>query len=102
MANFARQTLSSVDAWMKPADEKQEKAELVKPVVKKVGAKKVVPVEKVKTKAKPTKSATKPKLRKDKHLDASTIEDDGLPTLNKVLEAYAKTTGPRGKVGEIN
>jgi hypothetical protein len=25
-----------------------------------------------------------------------------LPTLNKVLEAYAKSTGPRGKVGEIN
>ncbi|MEY4954964.1 MAG: hypothetical protein RI981_1049, partial [Bacteroidota bacterium] len=41
-------------------------------------------------------------VKKGKHLDASTIEDDGLPTLNKVLEAYAKTTGPRGKVGEIN
>jgi hypothetical protein len=25
-----------------------------------------------------------------------------LPTLNKVLEAYAKSTGSRGKVGEIN
>jgi cell division initiation protein len=31
-----------------------------------------------------------------------TVSDDGLPTLNKVLEAYAKSTGPRGKVGEIN
>jgi hypothetical protein len=30
------------------------------------------------------------------------IQDDGLPTLNKVLEAYAKSTGPRGKVGDIN
>jgi hypothetical protein len=30
------------------------------------------------------------------------IQDDGLPTLNKVLEAYAKSTGPRGKIGDIN
>jgi hypothetical protein len=25
-----------------------------------------------------------------------------LPTLNKVLEAYAKSNGPKGKIGEIN
>jgi hypothetical protein len=31
-----------------------------------------------------------------------TVSDEGLPTLNKVLEAYAKSSGPRGKVGEIN
>lgn len=28
--------------------------------------------------------------------------DDGLPTLNKVLAAYAKSTGPKGKIGDIN
>ena len=42
------------------------------------------------------KRGPKPKVSLD------TITDDGLPTLNKVLEDYAKSTGPRGKVGEIN
>jgi hypothetical protein len=42
------------------------------------------------------KRGPKPKITLD------TVTDDGLPTLNKVLEAYAKSTGPRGKVGEIN
>ena len=49
-----------------------------------------------------TKAKKMTSTKKEKHLDVATIEDDGLPTLNKVLEAYAKTTGPRGKVGEIN
>ena len=30
------------------------------------------------------------------------VGDDGLPTLNKVLAAYAKSTGPKGKIGDIN
>ena len=47
--------------------------------------------------AKPAaKRGPKPKITLE------TVSDDGLPTLNKVLEAYAKSTGPRGKVGEIN
>lgn len=38
------------------------------------------------------------------HSDLSTENrgDDGLPTLNKVLAAYAKSTGPKGKIGDIN
>jgi cell division initiation protein len=44
----------------------------------------------------PAKRGPKPKITLE------TVSDDGLPTLNKVLEAYAKSTGPRGKVGEIN
>jgi hypothetical protein len=59
----------------------------------------VKPVAKPVAKAK-EKPAPKPK--KANHLDVRTIEDDGLPTLNKVLEAYAKSSGPRGKVGDIN
>ena len=98
LANFARQTLSSVEAWSKP---EEVKLELSKPAVKKVAPVKKS-VAKAKPAAKPAKSVKKPAVKKGKHLDASTIEDDGLPTLNKVLEAYAKTTGPRGKVGEIN
>ena len=94
LANFARQTLTSVEAWSKL---EVVKAEPVKPV-----AKKVAPAKKVVAKAKPEKAVKKQPAKKGKHLDVATIEDDGLPTLNKVLEAYAKTTGPRGKVGEIN
>ena len=98
LANFARQTLSSVEAWSKPEEVKPEPSKLV--------VKKASPVKKSVSKAKPAttpaKPVKKPAVKKGKHLDASTIEDDGLPTLNKVLEAYAKTTGPRGKVGEIN
>jgi len=93
LSNFAQQTMRSIESWAKPIEEKQAIALPKKPSVK-AQPKKAVVV----TKAKPTKSPTK----KGKHLDASTIEDDGLPTLNKVLEAYAKTTGPRGQVGEIN
>ncbi len=97
LANFARQTLTSVEAWSKFEEVKEVKVVTVKPAIKKAApAKKalVKPVPKTTVKKQPTK--------KGKHLDAATIEDDGLPTLNKVLEAYAKTTGPRGKVGEIN
>lgn len=66
-----------------------------KPTVKSVA--KRGPKPKVKSDAKPaTKRGPKPKIS----LEA--VSDDGLPTLNKVLEAYAKSTGPRGKVGEIN
>lgn len=93
LANFAQQTMRSIESWAKPIEEKQAIALPKKPSVKAQPKKAVVA-----TKAKPTKLPTK----KGKHLDVSTIEDDGLPTLNKVLEAYAKTTGPRGQVGEIN
>ena len=77
---------------------------------------KAKPVIKAKPKATPAKRGPKPKAKpliaqttkpaakrgpKPKvSLDA--VTDDGLPTLNKVLEAYAKSSGPRGKVGEIN
>jgi hypothetical protein len=51
-----------------------------------------------------TKTATKPAAKRGPKpkISIDTITDDGLPTLNKVLEAYAKSSGPRGKVGEIN
>jgi cell division initiation protein len=97
LANFARQTLTSVEAWSTLEEVKVVKEVPVKPV-----AKKAVPAKKVVAKAKPAKTVKKQPVKKGKHLDVATIEDDGLPTLNKVLEAYAKTTGPRGKVGEIN
>ncbi|MEY4987213.1 MAG: hypothetical protein RL567_992 [Bacteroidota bacterium] len=97
LANFARQTLTSVEAWSKLAEVKEVKVVTVKPAIKKAA-----PAKKAVVKPAPKTTVKKQPTKKGKHLDAATIEDDGLPTLNKVLEAYAKTTGPRGKVGEIN
>ncbi|MHA8052464.1 DivIVA domain-containing protein [Aquirufa sp. OSTEICH-129A] len=54
---------------------------------------------------KPTKKTTVKKAAptKKKVVDPSNLSpDDSLPTLNKVLEAYAKSSGPQGKIGEIN
>jgi hypothetical protein len=71
----------------------------VKPVAKKATKKATNSVTKpvAKSAAKPAvKRGPKPKITLE------TVSDEGLPTLNKVLEAYAKSSGPRGKVGEIN
>ena len=77
---------------------------------------KAKPVIKAKPMAAPAKRGPKPKAKppvaqttkpaakrgpKPK-VSLDTVTDDGLPTLNRVLEAYAKSSGPRGKVGEIN
>jgi hypothetical protein len=45
--------------------------------------------------------ATKNQIKKTE-FSAENGGDDGLPTLNKVLAAYAKSTGPKGKIGDIN
>ncbi len=116
MLDLAQQTMDSLGKWKKevPSTEEKKKEVVAKPsvaakVVKtapktaKSGAKVAKPGTKVaKTAAKVVKPTPKKKPAKSARLDASTIEDDGLPTLNKVLEAYAKSSGPRGKVGEIN
>ncbi len=108
LANFAQQTLLSVAAWSKPIENKKPdlpKESALKPVNKVEKGKSVTkksptaPVKSNSAKPKPKKASTS---KQEKHLNVATIEDDGLPTLNKVLEAYAKTTGPRGKVGKIN
>ncbi|CAM4128667.1 hypothetical protein EWU23_02630 [Cytophagaceae bacterium 50C-KIRBA] len=40
---------------------------------------------------------------KKKAIDPTQLNpDDSLPTLNKVLEAYAKSSGPQGKIGDLN
>jgi len=100
-------------AKAKPAA--KPKAAKAKPAAKPKVAK-AKPAAKPKTTAAPAKRGPKPKSKppvaqttkpaakrgpKPK-VSLDTITDDGLPTLNKVLEAYAKSTGPRGKVGEIN
>ncbi|MHA8105989.1 DivIVA domain-containing protein [Aquirufa sp. 5-AUSEE-100C1] len=104
LANFANQTLSSIAAWSKPVEvaTEPEKVAIKKPIKKETKPQTVAKKTKARVQTSTAKAKKTTPSKKEKHLDVLTIEDDGLPTLNKVLEAYAKTTGPRGKVGEIN
>ena len=101
---------TKVKAKAKPAAKAEAKvkpAAIAKPATKAKPASKAAPAKRgpkpkvkpaaVKTeKPAPAKRGPKPKI------SLETVSDEGLPTLNKVLEAYAKSSGPRGKVGEIN
>ncbi len=99
MLELSQQTIDQLATWKKdvapiaPVKSVQVKAKAPSKAVKPVAKPKPVAKKKAKPVSKPAKS---------NHLDVSTIEDDGLPTLNKVLEAYAKSSGPRGKVGDLN
>jgi cell division initiation protein len=99
MLELSQQTIDQLAKWKKDVPSVasvksvQVKAKPASKVVKPVAKPKPVSKKKAKPVSKPAKS---------NHLDVSTIEDDGLPTLNKVLEAYAKSSGPRGKVGDLN
>ena len=89
-------------AKVKPAPKAKTAAKAIpakrgpKPKVKSEAVITAKPAALKSTKPAPAKRGPKPKITLE------TVSDDGLPTLNKVLEAYAKSTGPRGKVGEIN
>jgi cell division initiation protein len=108
----------------KPKTKSEAKAK-AKPAAKAAAKAKTAPKSKTTAKAVPAKRGPKPKVKSEAVITAKpaavkiakpaaakrgpkpkitleTVSDDGLPTLNKVLEAYAKSTGPRGKVGEIN
>jgi cell division initiation protein len=86
----------------KPGVKNKPKASAKKPKTS-PKTKEANPKSKVVVKTKPLTSKTAPVKRGRKpKISLETVSDDGLPTLNKVLEAYAKSTGPRGKVGEIN
>ncbi|MFD3393576.1 DivIVA domain-containing protein [Aquirufa sp. OSTEICH-129V] len=99
MLELSQQTIDQLAKWKKdvppvaPVKSEQVKAKSASKMVKPVVKPKPVAKKKAKPVSKPAKS---------NHLDVTTIEDDGLPTLNKVLEAYAKSSGPRGKVGDLN
>jgi cell division initiation protein len=104
MLELAQQTMDQLAKWKKdippivPVKAEKKKVVSVKPNVEPKVRK---PSAKLKPAAKKKANAVS-KPAKSNHLDVSTIEDDGLPTLNKVLEAYAKSSAPRGKVGDIN
>jgi cell division initiation protein len=122
LSTLANLTLDQLSSW---EGLKNETAELVsieklekdQVIVKKASAGKklnLVLGEPVKIKAKgdlhkinQARSSTKKEntlKKKLTHSDMSTENrgDDGLPTLNKVLAAYAKSTGPKGKIEDVN
>ena len=114
LSSLANLTLDQLSSWEGLKNEETEitpvkKTEKV--IVKKTSAVKK-PVSTVKQKsyspnANQVKSSAKKKVNPKKKLVKSNLStenggDDGLPTLNKVLAAYAKSTGPKGKIGDIN
>lgn len=110
LAQIAQSTLIRIQAWntAETSGQKevaqvmkvdvQEKKVVAKPKSAPQASKSVKPKSTKPRKATPTKKTSEKKLSSQD----MEIQDDGLPTLNKVLEAYAKSTGPRGKVGDIN
>ena len=115
LSSLAHLTLDQLSSW---EGLKIEETALIPSVkIEKVPVKKTVVVKKPnavagsKVKEKKAviqvKSTTKKAIASKKPLKKSELStenggDDGLPTLNKVLAAYAKSTGPKGKIGDIN
>lgn len=110
LSSLANLTLGQLSTWEGLKNEVTELAPIEK--AEKVIVKKTRRVKKANSEAmvnekedlgkiNRAKSSTKKKMTKS-DLSAENGGDDGLPTLNKVLAAYAKSTGPKGKIGDIN
>lgn len=110
LSSLANLTLGQLSTWEGLKNEGAESAPIE--IVEKVIVKKTRGVIKVNLvtlvnekgdsgKINRAKSSTKKKMTKS-DLSTENGGDDGLPTLNKVLAAYAKSTGSKGKIGDIN
>jgi cell division initiation protein len=115
LSSVANLTLGQLSTWESFENElteilPNEKLEKQKQIVKKVSLVKKTNVAKQKgdlskvNQVKPVekKNTTPKKKLTQSDLSTENVGDDGLPTLNKVLAAYAKSTGPKGKIGDIN
>jgi cell division initiation protein len=118
LSSVANLTLGQLSSWEVLKNEEKEVLPIEKPAKEKLLVKKAIAVKKSKSvpnakeksdltkinQAKPSsKKSVSPKRKlTNSDLSASSHVDDGLPTLNKVLAAYAKSTGPKGKIGDIN
>lgn len=105
-------TLEKVKSWSSLVDNSKEK---VQEVQEKKGENVPNNSKKVNTASSSKKSESR-KIDKDVNSEQPSVksivksivpksellEDESLPTLNKVLEAYAKSNGPKGKIGDIN
>jgi cell division initiation protein len=115
LSSVANLTLGQLSSWEHLENEvveiiPKEKIEKPKAIVKKSSSAKKSNVVKNKVDSPKTnqlkpltkKNSTSKKKLTDSDVSRENVGDDGLPTLNKVLAAYAKSTGPRGKIGDIN
>ena len=118
LSSVANLTLGQLSSWEVLKDEGTEVTPIEKPAKEKLLVKKASVIKKSKSaaavkvehdlpKTNQAKSNTKKNVASKKKLTTSELSteiggDDGLPTLNKVLAAYAKSTGPKGKIGDIN
>ncbi len=116
LSSLANLTLDQLSSWEGLKNEETEITpvkQLEKGIVKKTSSvKKANRITNVKKKVDlPQNSQLKPGVKKNDNakkklanadLSSENGGDDGLPTLNKVLAAYAKSTGPKGKIGGIN
>jgi len=115
LSSVANLTLGQLSSWEHLENEvveiiPKEKIEKPKAIVKKSSSAKKSNVVKNKVDSPKTnqlkpltkKNSTSKKKLTDSDVSTENVGDDGLPTLNKVLAAYAKSTGPRGKTGDIN
>ncbi len=115
LSAVANLTLGQLSSWESLKNEVPEilpieKLENEKVIVKKASIVKKSNVAKEKgdlrkinqAKPVPKKNVNLKKKLAKSDLSTENGGDDGLPTLNKVLAAYAKSTGPKGKIGDIN
>ncbi len=98
-------TTEKVDSGKSVAPKEKKKVVLVKKINK--SAKAPLKKEKVVAKDSPKDVQSKENsevktLKKSLVPKKEAMDDDSLPTLNKVLEAYAKSNGPKGKIGDLN
>lgn len=98
-------TIEKVDSGKSVAPKEKKKVVLVKKINK--SAKAPLKKEKVVAKDSPKDVQSKENsevktLKKSLVPKQEAMDDDSLPTLNKVLEAYAKSNGPKGKIGDLN
>lgn len=98
-------TTEKVDSGKSVAPKEKKKVVLVKKINK--SAKAPLKKEKVVAKDSPKDVQSKENsevktLKKSLVPKQEAMDDDSLPTLNKVLEAYAKSNGPKGKIGDLN
>ncbi len=98
-------TTEKVDSGKSVAPKEKKKVVLVKKINKSAKA----PLKKDKVVAKDSPKDVQSKensevktLKKSLVPKKEAMDDDSLPTLNKVLEAYAKSNGPKGKIGDLN
>lgn len=100
LLDISKVTMHKVGEWEKVGQKEEVRGNKEEGVVKKeVQKRRGRPVAK-KVEGKPLGKKKSP--GRPKKVDPATEVEDGLPTLGKVLEAYAKSNQPKGKIADMN